>query len=163
MSKKTTKPSSMQELLAALPNTGITEGKASLEAAEYVAAHPETWTPVFLSKRGRPRRGQETGSKPRSLRFPDEDWKVIEAKAKRQNLTLHAALRKAVLDWAKAPEVPVAPMAQPPTVLVVQMPPVTVSPTLASQPCMSGFESDTPSYEKFYKCLTPYTPSIRRL
>ena len=163
MSKKTTKSTSMQELLAALPDTGITKGKASLEAAEYVAAHPETWTPVYQAKRGRPRRGQETGSRPKSIRFPDEDWSVIEAKAKRLNLPLHAALRKALLDWATAPDVPVKTASHPTTVVVVQMPPVTVPPTLTPQPDVLSLESNTPSFEKFFDLVPTNKPTIRRI
>jgi hypothetical protein len=39
------------------------------------------------------------GTSPRSVRFPDEIWKLIEARAKKKGLSLHAALRKAILDW----------------------------------------------------------------
>jgi hypothetical protein len=52
--------------------------------------------------RGRPRKGSETGpTEPRSIRFPLPVWKAIEARAKAEGLTLHAALRAAVLDWAR--------------------------------------------------------------
>ena len=42
-----TKPQSMKELLAKLPDTGITDGNQ--DDAEHVAAHPETWIPLFIS------------------------------------------------------------------------------------------------------------------
>jgi hypothetical protein len=52
--------------------------------------------------RGRPRKLLEVGeTSPRSLRFPDEIWRAIEKKAKQEKLSVHAALRKAVLEWVK--------------------------------------------------------------
>lgn len=52
--------------------------------------------------RGRPRKGTETGATvPRSVRFPVQLWKQLEAKAKAQGLSLHSALRAAILEWAK--------------------------------------------------------------
>jgi len=51
--------------------------------------------------RGRPRKGTETGpTVPRSVRFPAQLWKQLEAKAKTEGLTLHSALRAAILEWA---------------------------------------------------------------
>jgi hypothetical protein len=51
-------------------------------------------------KRGRPHKGQETGpTTPRSIRFPTPMWKRLEKQAKAKGLTLHAALRAAVLEW----------------------------------------------------------------
>ena len=38
------KPRTMDELLAKLPDTGITDGNQ--DEAEYVATHPETWEPI---------------------------------------------------------------------------------------------------------------------
>ena len=50
--------------------------------------------------RGRPRKLAEVGgTSPRSVRFPDAVWKVIEARAKKKGLSLHAALRAAILAW----------------------------------------------------------------
>jgi hypothetical protein len=52
--------------------------------------------------RGRPRKGTETGpTVPRSVRFPAQLWKQLEAKAKAEGLTLHSALCAAILEWAK--------------------------------------------------------------
>ena len=52
--------------------------------------------------RGRPKKGTETGpTVPRSVRFPAQLWKLLEAKAKTEGLTLHSALRAAILEWAK--------------------------------------------------------------
>ncbi len=51
-------------------------------------------------KRGRPKKGQETGpTLPRSIRFSGPVWKRLEKHAKAKGLTLHAALRAAVLGW----------------------------------------------------------------
>jgi hypothetical protein len=52
--------------------------------------------------RGRPRKGEETGpTVPRSIRFPTPVWKELERRARDEGLTLHSALRAAVLDWAR--------------------------------------------------------------
>src|SRR5260221_8821265 len=50
--------------------------------------------------RGRPKKLLEVGeTEPRSVRFPPAVWKKLEGTAKRKGMTLHAALRKAILDW----------------------------------------------------------------
>ena len=52
--------------------------------------------------RGRPKRLLESGgTTPRSVRFPDEIWALLEQRARAKGLTLHAALRQAILDWAR--------------------------------------------------------------
>jgi hypothetical protein len=52
--------------------------------------------------RGRPRKGSETGpTSPRSIRFPDAVWQTLEKRAKAEGITLHAALRAAVLTWVE--------------------------------------------------------------
>ena len=52
--------------------------------------------------RGRPKRLLESGgSTPRSVRFPDDIWALLERRAKAKGLTLHAALREAILEWAR--------------------------------------------------------------
>lgn len=51
-------------------------------------------------RRGRPKKGEETGpTTPRSIRFPDAFWKDIETQAKADGLSVHAALREAVMAW----------------------------------------------------------------
>lgn len=53
-------------------------------------------------RRGRPRKGTETGpTVPRSIRFPAPIWKQLQQRAKSEGLSLHSALRNAILDWAK--------------------------------------------------------------
>lgn len=50
--------------------------------------------------RGRPKKLLEVGeTEPRSVRFPPAIWRKLEGTAKKKGLTLHAALRKAILDW----------------------------------------------------------------
>lgn len=52
--------------------------------------------------RGRPKRLLESGgTTPRSVRFPDEIWALLEQRARAKGLTLHAALRQAILQWAR--------------------------------------------------------------
>jgi hypothetical protein len=53
--------------------------------------------------RGRPKKLLEVGGTlPRSVRFPEIVWKQIEARAKAKGMTLHAALREAILAWLEA-------------------------------------------------------------
>jgi hypothetical protein len=50
--------------------------------------------------RGRPRKLLEVGTtQPRSVRFPQVVWKRIERRAKAKRITVHAALREAILAW----------------------------------------------------------------
>jgi hypothetical protein len=37
---------------------------------------------------------------PRSIRFPARIWRQLEKRAKAEHITLHAALRAAVMEWA---------------------------------------------------------------
>jgi hypothetical protein len=51
---------------------------------------------------GRPKKGSETGATvPRSIRFPAAVWRELERLARAEGLTLHAALRAAVLEWMR--------------------------------------------------------------
>jgi hypothetical protein len=57
---------------------------------------------VIHVRRGRPRKGTETGlTIPRSIRFPLPVWKMLEARARSEGLPLHSALRVAILEWAR--------------------------------------------------------------
>ena len=52
--------------------------------------------------RGRPKRLLESGgTTPRSVRFSDEIWTLLEKRAQAKGITLHAALREAILEWAR--------------------------------------------------------------
>lgn len=51
--------------------------------------------------RGRPKRLLESGgTTPRSVRFPESVWALLERRARAKGLTLHAALRQAIIEWA---------------------------------------------------------------
>jgi len=53
--------------------------------------------------RGRPKKVLEVGgTRPRSVRFPDVIWKQIASRARAKGLTVHAALREAILTWLEA-------------------------------------------------------------
>jgi hypothetical protein len=52
--------------------------------------------------RGRPRKMFETGETiPRSVRFSPAIWALLEERAKEKGLSLHAALREAILSWTR--------------------------------------------------------------
>ena len=58
---------------------------------------------VIQVGRGRPRKLLEVGgTRPRSVRFPDAVWRQIESRAKAKGVTVHAALREAVLAWLRS-------------------------------------------------------------
>ena len=53
--------------------------------------------------RGRPKKLLEVGgTRPRSIRFPDAVWQQIEARARSRGITVHAALREAILAWLRS-------------------------------------------------------------
>lgn len=52
--------------------------------------------------RGRPKKMLEVGTtRPRSVRFPDAVWAELEQRAKKKGLSVHAAMRQAILEWLK--------------------------------------------------------------
>jgi hypothetical protein len=52
--------------------------------------------------RGRPQKVLEVGGTvPRSVRFSPAVWALLERRAKAKGLTLHAALREAIVAWAR--------------------------------------------------------------
>lgn len=52
--------------------------------------------------RGRPRKVLEVGGTvPRSVRFSPRIWARLEQQAEAKGLSLHAALREAILDWLR--------------------------------------------------------------
>jgi hypothetical protein len=58
---------------------------------------------VLQVGRGRPKRGEEVGETiPKSVRFPVTTWRELEKRARKEGLSLHAALRLAILRWLKA-------------------------------------------------------------
>ena len=75
--------------------------KASVRRNPYAARIAKEGITIQVG-RGRPKKLLEVGgTRPRSVRFPDAVWKQIEARAKAQGMTLHAALREAILAWLK--------------------------------------------------------------
>jgi hypothetical protein len=51
-----------------------------------------------------PKRKKPRGHTPtHSIRFSDEEWADIEAKARRLGLTASAAIRQQALSWARSP------------------------------------------------------------
>lgn len=52
---------------------------------------------------GRPPKGQETGPTViRSVRLPPQIWRRLDAQAKREGITRHAAIRQAILIWLRS-------------------------------------------------------------
>ena len=57
---------------------------------------------VVQAGRGRPPKMFETGgTMPRSVRFSPAVWALLEERAKEKGLSLHAALREAILAWTR--------------------------------------------------------------
>ena len=74
-----------------------TEPKTAKAGKKSAAAKPEG---IHTPGRGRPRKGAESGPTiPRSVRFPANVWKQIEKKARAGGLTVHAAMRVAIVRW----------------------------------------------------------------
>jgi hypothetical protein len=77
-------------------------GQARVRRNPY-AARIEREGIVVQVGRGRPKKILEVGgTRPRSVRFPDAIWRRIAARAKAKGLTVHAALRQAILAWLNA-------------------------------------------------------------
>ena len=76
-------------------------GKVRVRKNDHAARIAREGITVQVGRR-RPRKLEEVGgTSPRSVRFPDEVWKILEARAKKKGLSLHAALREAILAWIK--------------------------------------------------------------
>jgi len=83
--------------LAEIPE--IDFAKVRVRRNPYAARLPKEGFVVQVG-RGRPRKVEEVGgTRPRSVRFPDTIWKRLESRAKAKGLTLHAALRSAIVAW----------------------------------------------------------------
>ena len=59
--------------------------------------------PHFVrTKEGRPAKGTPSSTtRTKSVRFPKEVWDALEKQAEKKGITLHAALRKAIVEWLK--------------------------------------------------------------
>jgi hypothetical protein len=83
--------------LKEIPEVDFT--KARVRRNPYAARIAKEGITIQVGK-GRPKKLHEVGGTfPRSVRFPDEVWRLLEARAKKRGLTLHAALREAILTW----------------------------------------------------------------
>jgi hypothetical protein len=95
--KKTRHSEPSEASLKEIPEVDFT--KARVRRNPYAARIAKEGITVQVGK-GRPKKLEEVGgTSPRSVRFPDEVWRVLEARAKQRGLTLHAALRAAILAW----------------------------------------------------------------
>jgi hypothetical protein len=57
--------------------------------------------PALLVGSGRPKKGQEPGEiQVKALKMPAPFWKQLAKKAEAQGLSLHAAMRVALVEWA---------------------------------------------------------------
>jgi len=76
-------------------------GKARVKRNPYAGRIAEQGLVVQVG-RGRPKKLFEGGATtPRSVRFPEKIWALLERRAKAKGITLHAALREAILEWAR--------------------------------------------------------------
>ena len=58
-------------------------------------------TPALLVGSGRPRKGQEPGAiQVKALKMPVPFWTQFALKAKAQKLSVHAAMRVALVEWS---------------------------------------------------------------
>jgi hypothetical protein len=81
--------------------TELDSSKARVKRNVSAARVPKDGLVVQVG-RGRPKRLLEAGpTTPRSVRFPDKIWALLERRAKAKGITLHAALREAILEWAR--------------------------------------------------------------
>jgi hypothetical protein len=95
--KRTRRSEPSEASLKEIPEVDFT--KARMRRNPYVARIAKEGITVQVGK-GRPKKLAEVGgTSPRSVRFPDEVWRLLETRAKRRGLTLHAALREAILAW----------------------------------------------------------------
>ena len=95
--RKHREPSSAS--LRAMPEADFTDAK--VRRNPYARRIANEGIAVNIGK-GRPRKGTEVGKTiPKSIRFPEEAWTLLARRAKQEGISLHAALRAAILEWAK--------------------------------------------------------------
>jgi hypothetical protein len=85
------------ESLREIPEVDLTKGTWARNP--YAMRIAREGAEIVLPGRGRPKKGSETGTIPRSVRFPPHVWEGIEQAAQAQGLSLHAALRTAIVEW----------------------------------------------------------------
>ena len=85
------------ESLREIPEVDLAKGKWVRNP--YAARIAREGIEIVLPGRGRPTKGTETGTTTRSVRFSPRVWEEIEETALAKGLSLHAALRKAIVEW----------------------------------------------------------------
>jgi hypothetical protein len=95
--KRTRHSEPSEASLREIPEVDFT--KARVRRNPYAARIAKEGITVQVG-RGRPKKLAEVGgTSPRSVRFADEVWTLLEARARKRGITLHAALREAILAW----------------------------------------------------------------
>jgi len=99
---KPRKPLSRQDL-EALDTRGFptTKDLQARHAASVAEAEAEFGPQVPSLKRGRPAKGVATEPvQVKDVKMPPAFWEVMERKARKSGLSLHAAMRTALYEWA---------------------------------------------------------------
>ncbi len=63
--------------------------------------HPLTGAIPVRIRPGRPPRGQEAPVQPKVIKMPSAFWEQMQKSAQASGLTLHAAMRQALAEWAR--------------------------------------------------------------
>ena len=101
--KKPSEPSETESILGFRPGTRKLADVLANYDQEVLeierAMGPQT--PALLVGSGRPRKGQEPGEiQIKALKMPVPFWTQFALKAKAQKLSVHAAMRVALVEWA---------------------------------------------------------------
>lgn len=62
---------------------------------------PELASDAVLLRRGHPGRGKSRKTVVRSVRLPEEIWRIVEQRARAKRLNVHQAMRAALLGWLR--------------------------------------------------------------
>ncbi len=98
-------PMTLEAFQALGPERGLPKAELGKRYAEDVAALERDYgpqIPAFLCHKGRPRKGVASASvQPRVVKMPPAFWKTMGDLAEASGLTLHAAMREALLNWTQ--------------------------------------------------------------
>jgi hypothetical protein len=98
-------PMTLEAFQALGPERGLPRADLGKRYAEEVAALEREFgpqVPAFLCLKGRPRKGAaSTPVQPRVVKMPPAFWKAMGELAEASGLTLHAAMREALLKWTQ--------------------------------------------------------------
>jgi len=98
-------PMSLEAFMALGPERGrpLTElGSNFAEDVEALERDYGPQVPAFLCRKGRPRKGAEPSPvQPRVVKMPPAFWTVMSRLAEERGLTLHGAMREALLQWTR--------------------------------------------------------------